>query len=146
MYCCLNKYINKYFLLSADSCLSSEKLSSFYRNKLDIILLPVGFRLSAQPLGCVIFSFHTTFSCICYLCILCACLVIRFMWQQITQISCCYADLNLCWCVISHPKTHDLLCIYHEVQLGNEHRLHMSVNSQNDCTSYLLTGLYTDAP
>lgn len=108
-------------LLSANSCLASEKLSSFHRNKPDITLLPVDFCLSAQPLGCVIFSFHTTFSGINYLCILCTCFVIRFVWQRITQISCCYADLNPCWSVISHPKTHDLLCICHEVQLSDEH-------------------------
>lgn len=60
----------------------------------------------------VIFGFHTTFSCISYLCIPCACLVIRFVLQKITQISCCCADLNPRWCVTNHLKTHHFLCVW----------------------------------
>lgn len=62
--------------------------------------------------------FTQPFSCISYLGILRARLVIRVVSQQITKISCCYADLDPCRNVSSHRKT---LRVYRTVQFSDQH-------------------------
>lgn len=65
--------------------------------------------------------FTQPFSCISYLGLLRARLVIRVVSQQITKISCCYADLDPCRNVSSHRKTHGWLCVYRKVQSSDQH-------------------------
>lgn len=94
-------------LRSSQVCQSTNLLHYTPSGRIQSLGSAVSFPIFTQP-----------FSCISYWGILRARLVIRVVSQQITKISCCYADLDPCWNVGSHRKTH---CVYRKVRSSDQH-------------------------